>query len=98
MGGELDIVEEKRYIKPDKGTDGSTFEPLYALTTFGQPIGLTEYCAQMANQSNVHVIQFYDWNSTNYAQIKLENLHKDEPFHELVLDERPGYKNLSLVK
>ena len=65
----MDIVEERntllesskhqsnQYNKPRKGTDGTSLEPFYALTSCGHPICLTEYAAEIANIKDVHVLQ-----------------------------------------
>ena len=58
---ESTVDEQNQYVKPKKGTDGTVLEPIYALTTNGQPICLIEYAAEIANSKDVHVLQIFDW-------------------------------------
>ena len=49
---------------PD-GIDGSEYERRYALTILGEPIGFTEYAADIASLESVHVIQFFDFDQSS---------------------------------
>ena len=61
---------------------------MYSLTHLGEPIGLPEYCTDIAAGHNTHAILMLDWDTTNYIEVKQENIIPQPNFHELVLESR----------
>ena len=82
---------------PEEGSDGSCYENFWALTSTGQPIGLTEYSINIAAGSNTHVVQFFDWDPSKSSQLELKHFEANPNFHEFVLKSRPGSKRITLV-
>ena len=91
------IVEKLEYEKPGVASDSSEHTQKYALTYLGEPIGITEYAARIAQGQSTHVILLLDWDESKNAKIKQHHVDKNTPFHELVLPSRPGYNRLTAI-
>ena len=91
------LAEACGYTPPERSTDGSVYSGKYALTALGQPIGLPEYCAQIAKGTKVHVMNFFDHDNAKHALIGTKHIDSEEDFHEFQLSERPGQARLSLA-
>ena len=64
------------------------------MTYLGEPIELTEYAADLAAESFVHVILCFDWDEHKDLQIEEQCLEEHSCFNELLLEKRPGYARL----
>ena len=80
-----------------RGTDGSEFTRFFALTIVGEPVGLVEHSASITANQKTHGILFFDFDPDNPWRLKTLHVQKGADFHDLVLQERPGYDRLTLV-
>ena len=80
--------------------DGSKFEEHYCLTTAGEPVAVPEYAVNIANAGDkTFVITLIDWDPAKRSLIKPEHVTTDGSlFQNFVLDARPGYPRLTLVR
>ena len=80
-----------------EGTDQTTYEQYYALTTEGEPVSIVEHAVSIAASPQTHVILLLDWDAAKYDELKLRYLANSQQFHRFRLDERPGYSKLIFV-
>ena len=94
------IVENLRIDVIPEGTDQTTYEQYYALTTEGEPVSIVEHAVSIAASPQTHVILLLDWDAFKYEKLKLDHkryLASSPQFHRFCLDERPGYSKLIFV-
>jgi hypothetical protein len=80
-----------------KTLDSSVYCGKYCLTKLGEPIGIPEYAAHIAEAEHTHVMCMFDHDNTKFAKIEADNVKKESEFHEFVLERRPGQARLSLA-
>ena len=70
---------------------------MYPLSANGEPISLTEYCADIASGPKTHVVLLYDDDPSKRVKIKSEHVDEDTNFQEKHLIKRPGYSRVTFA-
>ena len=85
-------------VKKFKGSDGSIYLRMLALTQTGEPICLNEYATKIATNLRTQVILFEDWQRDTFSESKiLDYINRDSKPQELVLESRHGRSRLHHV-
>ena len=98
LAAHSNLINQKvhRSISEFQNDDKSRLFNRYVLTSDGQPICLNEYATRIANYKNVHVVEL-DSIQNDYL-LREHHIDFDCNWNELVLKDRQGRSNLTLVQ